>query len=64
MEQIKEASVSVHDVAFHFWDKQPEKNITNDNVSKTLFWLLDAANSGKLEAWYHNKKVNISDYSP
>jgi len=27
MEQIKEASVSVHDVAFHFWDKQPEKNM-------------------------------------
>lgn len=48
---------SVHELAFHFWDKDPEKYITSEDVSKTLFWLIDTINSGKLEAWHNAKKV-------
>lgn len=49
---------SVYDIAFLFWNKQPEQNITDEKVSKTLFWLLDAINSGKLEAWHNANEIN------
>ena len=54
---------SVHDIAYLFWDEPLKKDITDDNVSKALSWLLDAINSGKLEAWHNAKKINeIQDF--
>ena len=48
---------SLHELAFHFWDKKPEEHITNQRISETLFWLLDAINSYKLEAWHESKRI-------
>jgi hypothetical protein len=49
---------SVYELAFYFWDKNPKEHITNQRISETLFWLLNAINSGKLEAWYKSQRLN------
>ena len=50
--------LSLREIAFRLCGKQSTDSITDDEVDKTLCWLIDAVNSQSLKAW-HKDQCNL-----